>query len=109
MPVKYRPVGHEEWGQKHPNRCTKKIEIEWVHDDPELAKLGRKLYAVLGGEKFHKNILLGVRNAAPGLTDAEICAQGKKFLELDKGKGKGVARRARFIEYLRSLKREEPF
>ncbi|MGA8429491.1 MAG: hypothetical protein WB729_06695 [Candidatus Sulfotelmatobacter sp.] len=109
LPVKYRPVGHEEWEQKNPNRCTKKIEINWVQDDPELAKLGKNLYAILGGEKFHRNILLGVRNAAIGLADDEICAHGKKFLELDKGKGKGKARRARFIEYLKGLKREEPF
>jgi hypothetical protein len=109
MPVEYKPIRHKEWAATHPNRCTKKIEIDWVQDDPELAQLGKNLYAILGGERFHKNILLGVRNAAPGLTDEEICAQGKKFLVLDKGKGKGQQRRERFIEYLRSLKREEPF
>lgn len=101
-PVKYRPVGHKEWEQRHSGRCTKKIEVEYVHDDEELAKLGRALGAILGGEKFHKNILLGVRNAAPnGSSDEDIRAHGKKFLAIDKGKGSGKERRKRFLKYLR--------
>jgi hypothetical protein len=103
-PVKYRPVRHKDWAEQHPNRCTKKIEIDWVQEDEPLAALGRSLYAVLGGEKFHRNVLLGVRNAAPpNSTDEEIVTHGKKFLAADKGKGSGVARRKRFLEYLRDL------
>ena len=103
-PVKYQPVKHTDWALAHPDRCTKKIEIEWVQDDPDLAKLGRDLGAILGGEKFYKEILIGVRNAAPeGSTNEEICRHGKNFLATDKGNGGGIERRKRFLEYLREL------
>jgi len=101
-PVKYRPVRHTEWAQQHPGRCGEKIVIEYADTGSELYLLGRRLFAVLGGEKFHKNILLGVRNAVSSrTTDDEICAHAKKFMALDKGKGSGKERRKRFIEYLR--------
>jgi hypothetical protein len=101
-PVNYSPVSHTEWAQKHPGRCGEKIVIEYAETGSELYLLGRKLGAVLGGERFHKNVLLGVRAAAPNRsTPDEICAHAKRFMALDKGKGSGKERRKRFLEYLR--------
>ncbi|MGA8490398.1 MAG: hypothetical protein WB711_08260 [Terriglobales bacterium] len=101
-PVKYKPVGHTEWAQRHPGRCGEKIVIEYADSGSELYLLGKRLGSVLGGEKFHKNVLLGVQNAAPNkATSDEICAHAKKFMALDKGNGSGKERRKRFIEYLR--------
>lgn len=106
-PVKYRPIAHAEWAEKHPGLCTAKIELNFPHDDPELAILGKKLYAIFGGEKFYPNVLRGIRSAADGLNDEEICEHAKQFMADDAVAalelGVGKERRKRFIQYLRGL------
>ena len=62
--VKYRPVGHKEWAQLHPGRCTKKLEMGFTQEDEELALLGRNLHAIFGGEKFFSEVLKGYRRDA---------------------------------------------
>ena len=111
--VKYAPVGHKEWAQLHPGRCTKKLEMGFTQDDEELALLGRNLHAIFGGEKFFPQVLKGFRrdaafgNAAGiALSDDEICQQAKAFFVLDKGKGGGKERRKRFAQHLRDYARK---
>jgi hypothetical protein len=99
---KYRPVPHKEWAEKHPNRCTKKVEFPFAADDEQLALFGRNLYAILGGEHFFPNVLRGFRKAAAGLTDEQICERAKAFMVADAGNDSGKARRKRFREFLSS-------
>jgi hypothetical protein len=93
--VHYRPVGHEEWAKKHPGFCIHKDELPY-HDMDEL---GRALYGILGGEKYHPNVLKGLRNT--GVTDAGIKLAAVQFMKTDHGNGGGKDRRKRFQAYLR--------
>lgn len=108
-PKRYRPVGHKEWSEKHPNRCTKKVEFPHAADDEQLAEFGRKLYGILGGLQFFPNILRGYRKAAGGLTDDEICDAAKRFLEDDADfYSSDVVRRKRFKEFLKAEYGQSP-
>lgn len=102
-PVEYRPVGHDEWQRTHTGRCTKKLDNTFTQDDEELAKFGRDLYAIFGGQHFVPGVVKGFRNAAHGRTDAEICHQAKAFREIDKANGGGKEQRKRFLAYLQEL------
>jgi hypothetical protein len=93
--VHYRPVGHEEWAGKHPGFCVHKDELYFSKGD----ELGRALYGILGGEKYHPNILKGLRNT--GVTDAGIKLAAVQFMKTDHGNGGGKDRRKRFQAYLR--------
>jgi hypothetical protein len=99
-PTKYRPVGHKEWAEKHPGFCTKKVEKLFPDED----ELGKKLFGILGGEKYFPNMLKGLRNT--GATDEQIEQSGKEFMEKDKGNG-ASGRRKRFHDYLRSQHTKE--
>lgn len=101
--VKYSPVGHQAWAEMHPGRCTQKLEMNFTQDDEELAALGRNLYAIMGGEQFFPHVLLGIRKAADGYSDQQICELAKQFMDSDNGKGDGKARRKRFVAFLRTL------
>jgi hypothetical protein len=94
-PTKYRPVCHKEWSEKHPGFCTKKVEKLFPDED----ELGKKLFGILGGEKYFPNTLKGLRNT--GATDEQIEQSGREFMEKDKGNG-SKGRRKRFQDYLRS-------
>lgn len=100
-PTKYRPVGHKKWAEGHPGMCVTRWKFPY-QDDDELATLGKNLHAILGGEKFFRNVLIGYQRS--GLSDAEICRAAKAFFEEDRGKGSGKERRKRFGEYLKTWK-----
>jgi hypothetical protein len=100
-PTKYKPVGHAEWVEKHPGYCTKKIEKLFPDED----ELGKKLYGILGGEKYFPNLLKGLRNT--GATDEQIEQAGKDFMERDKGNG-SRGRRKRFQDHLRAQYTKDP-
>jgi hypothetical protein len=93
--VHYRPVGHQEWAGKHPGFCVHKDELYFSMGD----ELGRALYGILGGEKYHPNVLKGLRNT--GATDAAIKLAAVQFMKTDRGNGEGKDRRKRFQAYLR--------
>jgi hypothetical protein len=100
--VKYRPIGHREWAHLYPGRCTAINSIAWEQKNPELALLGKNLWSILGGERFFPNVLRGLRKAAEGKTDEEICQLAQQFMAEDAGKGSGKDRRKRFAEFLRN-------
>jgi hypothetical protein len=100
-PSQYRPVGHKEWADKHPGYCTTKIEKLFPDED----ELGKKLFGILGGEKYFPNTLKGLRNT--GATDEQIEQSGKDFMMQDKGNG-SKGRRKRFQDYLRSQHTKDP-
>jgi hypothetical protein len=98
-PVKYHPVYHLEWAQRHPGFCTKKIELPYSAGDA----LGRQLYGIMG-EEFFPNVLKGFRKT--GLSDEAICDHAKVFMQDDRNKGSGKERRKRFGAYLKLQKSE---
>jgi len=96
--VKYRPVGHKEWAQRHPGYCTAMQQPEHFKGGDEL---GRQLYGIMGGEHFFEGVLKGFRKS--GLSDEEICDHAKIFMQDDRNKGSGKERRKRFGEYLKPI------
>lgn len=100
-PVRYRPIGHEEWARKHPGFCTSRLKLAYSDGD----ELGRALYGILG-EEYFDNVLKGLRNT--GASDEQIKEAAKQFMAEDKNRGVGRERRKRFQEYLESKMNSKP-
>jgi hypothetical protein len=96
-PVKYHPINHTEWSQRHPGFCC--VKYEFPHkDESEIYELGARLYGILG-EKFFVNVLKGWLKLA-GHPEI-VLKNAKEFVLQDAGNGSGKDRRKRFGEFLR--------
>jgi len=97
-PTKYRPLTHKQWHEKYgeplklcPQKCA---DVPFRIDD----KLGTKLYAILGGETYHPNVLKGLRNT--GASDERIMELATQFIAADGGNEAGKERRKRLQQFV---------
>lgn len=99
----YRVLSHKEWAKQHPDKCAEKIAFPWSTEGGD--ELGRRLYAVSGGQvKLLAHQVRWLRNT--NLPEDTIVAEFDRFSEWWKPRNKWGKRRYlihRFRDVVRGL------